>query len=194
MNKQDYAIIACLIFIIGSVGFLFFKLHPVSVGQILSWSPAQGETEGVMVKVKQQKRPTTVLVTSAPAANAENDDTLFNRLAADPKSQKITMIDVIGSNTSGIAYFLRENGKLFVTAQANMPDAPEGEYFQAWLMKETPRRYYVPLGKLKHNGIGKFISNTALDSDYADFNTMIITLEKNDDKLPERFVMQGSVQ
>jgi hypothetical protein len=104
------------------------------------------------------------------------------------------MKDVIGSNTSGTAYLLRENGKLFVTAIANMPDAPEGEYFQAWLMKENPRRYYVPLGKLSHFGIGKFITNTALDSDYADFNAVIITLEKNDDKLPERFVMQGTAQ
>lgn len=194
MNKQDIAIVACLLFIAAAGGFLYFKLNPVTIHEILSWSPqsSEGETEGVMVKVKEQKRQ-IAMVTSAPA-NTDTDDTLFTRLAADPNAKKIEMKDVIGSNTSGTAYLLRENGKLFVTAKANMPDAPAGNYFQAWLMKENPRRYYVPLGKLSHFGVGKFISNTALDSDYQEFNTLIITLEKSDDKLPERFVMQGSVQ
>jgi hypothetical protein len=194
MNKQDFAIGCCLLFIVGTAGFVYFKLHPFTVHELLTWSPQQGETEGVMVNVKPQKRTSPAIVTTAPVGSTENDDTLFNRLANDPKSKKVEMKDVIGSNTSGTAYLLRENGKLFVTAIANMPDAPEGEYFQAWLMKENPRRYYVPLGKLSHFGIGKFITNTALDSDYADFNAVIITLEKNDDKLPERFVMQGTAQ
>lgn len=183
MTKQDIAIAACLLFIVGTGGYVYLQLYPLPFMN-------KEETKGVHIKGASQGSP---ISNTAPQNNppGERDDTLYNRLAADTNAQKVLLIDVIGSNTSGIAYVLRENGKMFVSILANMPNAPDNGFYQAWLMKETPRRFYVPLGKLTTYDPGQFVTNTSLDVDYPDFKTVIITLEQHDDRQPERPVMRG---
>ncbi len=187
MNLQDKLIAGCGVFIVGVVAFAAYH-HFIT--------PDTGSALGA------KARPTPRIVRpSGGAGNAsdskailDKDKQLYEQLAQDSKAKKFGLTDVIGSNTYGEGFYFRGGGKLYVGAKLHMPEAPEGTVHQAWLMKELPRKQYVPLGRPQIIGSGQFLVAKTITPSYPEFDTIVITLEAQEDMTPERVVMQGKFE
>ncbi len=187
MELQDKLIAGCGIFILVVAAFVGYH-HFIT--------PDSADTLGA------NARPTPRIVRpSGGAANTgdtkailEKDKKLYEQLAQDPKAQKFGLADVIGSNTYGEGFYFRGGGKLYIGASLNMPEAPSGTVHQAWLMKELPRKQFVPLGRPQILGKGQFLVAKTITPSYPEFDTIVITLETVEDKTPERVVMQGKLE
>lgn len=186
MEKQDMLITGCAVFIlvvISYVGYTFYFANP------------QGETKGAATKPTPRiVRPSGFRVQPTTAKHIlDKDKNLYNQMANDPKSTKFGLSDVIGSNTSGEGFYLRGGGKLYIGMKLNMPAPGEGQAVQAWLMKELPRKQYVPLGRPQIIGDGQYLVAKTITPSYPEFDTIVITLETEEDMTPERVIMQGKM-
>jgi len=187
MSVIDKLITACAFFVVGVVAFIGYH-HFVT--------PDSGDSLGA------KARPTPRIVrplggaakSGDPKAILDKDKQLYEQLSQDLKAKQFVLTDVIGSNTSGNGFYFRGGGKLYVGAEVNMPEAPEGTIHQAWLMKELPRKQYVPLGRPQILGTGKFLVAKTITPSYPEFDMIVITLEATEDMTPERVVMQGKIE
>jgi hypothetical protein len=187
MTLVDKLLAGCCIFVLGVAGFIGY--HAVFVS-------SDGQTKGVTIKptpriVYGQKSEGTSGGTSKVIL--DKDKKLYDQLENDPKATKFQLTDVIGSNTYGKGAYYRGGGKLYIGMELNMPSPPEGHVHQVWLMKELPRKQFVPMGRPQILGEGKYLSAKTITPDYPEFTKIIVTLEATEDMTPERVVMQGDI-
>lgn len=184
MNKVDILLAGCCIFVLGVVGYIGYYNVFVS---------SHGQTKGATTK------PTPKIVYGQKAETGtakvilDKDKKLYDQLVNDPKSIKFQLNDIIGSNTYGKGAYYRGGGKLYLGMELNMPNPPEGYVHQVWLLKELPRKQYVPMGRPQILGEGKFLSAKTITPDYPEFTKIVVTLESTEDMTPERVVMQGDI-
>lgn len=101
---------------------------------------------------------------------------------------KAELKDVSGGNGSAIATRDFSNNLFTHMVLADLPDAPEGSSYQAWLVKgET----YMPTGLLRYAKGGYLLEFTSA-TDYSDYDKVMVTLEKVIDSTPETTVLEGS--
>lgn len=189
MEKQDILLFGCLLFLAG--------LGVVAGGYYLQHSGRLGQIQGVMATPTPTPRKKYVVI-NKPKENVKQvmdaGKNLYNRLAAEPQAKQVTLIDVIGSNTSASGYYLRTAGKLYVALKVNVPTAEKGTGYEGWLIQEYPRRKFVSLGQLEEDGPGAYLLATTISPTYPDFPTIVITLEEKMDRTPERYVLQGTLE
>lgn len=186
MNKVDLVLIVCCIFVLGVAGYLgYYKMFIAE--------PA--DSKGIVAKPSPRVAGVANKIQPTVAKHIlDKDIALFAQLETDSKATGFGLYDIIGSNTYGNGHFYRGGGKLYLGIKLFMPDPPEDHIHQVWLMKEYPRKQYVPLGRPQILGTGEFLVAKTITPDYEGFNKVIVTLEKTEDMNPERVVMEGILE
>lgn len=111
----------------------------------------------------------------------------------DKDSKKALLTDVRGGSFSGKAFVLRKDNKLSYTASGNLPDPQEGTFYEGWFVKKGTADY-ISTGKLDKQKDGSYEVSFSSDNLYPDYNFIVITLEKTDDKKPETHILEGTLE
>ncbi len=97
-----------------------------------------------------------------------------------------------GSGTANRDY----NGKTFVhLVVAQLPDPASGKFYEGWLVKKQPTLTFISTGKLEKEGGDDFVLLFTSETDYSDYNDVVITEETESlglDGKPEAHVLEGS--
>ena len=108
--------------------------------------------------------------------------------------EKAQLKDVIGGDALGIATRNYENGTFVHVVLADLPNPEEGFYYEGWLVrgKEGDDDFdYISTGKMRL-AKGGYLLEFESSTDYLDYQEVVITLEKTEDNLPEKHVLEGT--
>lgn len=108
--------------------------------------------------------------------------------------EKAQLEDVTGGDALGIATRNDENGVFVHVVLADLPDLEEGSFYEGWLIrgKEGDDDFdYVSTGKMRL-GKGGYLLEFESSTDYFSYQEVVITLEKTEDNLPEKHVLEGT--
>lgn len=146
------------------------------------------------------KRNKTLQVISTPIPSVEKKlESSFN-FTIPEDVDKAELKDVSGGTGSGIAtrkFVPTERGK---TAQfshmvlADLPDPLAGTFYEGWLVRGKegdPNFDYLFTGKMRI-AKGGYLLEFNSTKDYSDYKGVVVTLEKVDDKKPEKHILEGS--
>lgn len=123
----------------------------------------------------------------------ENQD-LLDDLINDPNSLSGTLEDVSGGNSSGIAYVLRKDGKLWHTVNANLPEPPLGTVYEGWLVNKTPALAFFSTGLLEKQDNGAYTLSYTNQSPFFGYDEVVVTIESEVDEIPEEHILEGVVK
>ncbi|MFW5703704.1 MAG: anti-sigma factor [Patescibacteria group bacterium] len=215
MNKQDIIITAIIFFIVIAAGGSYVYLRWLSPQQISVSNNAQDGGESNTGAVSDIDDPADMFVGSnedvdddvqdAPDRStegaegmrkmhdAEDDETLEDRIKDDPDVLKAELVDVTGGSSSGTAYVLRKDGQLFHTVTARLPEPEGDDFYEGWLVKQLPRLTFFSTGRMRQLSDGRYFLALNADEEYPDFDQVVITIETVDDGEPERHVIEGTV-
>ena len=88
------------------------------------------------------------------------------------------------------------NGTNFVhLVIAQLDDPSEGKFYEGWLVKKEPTLTFISTGKLKRGDEGDFALLFNSETDYSDYNDVVITEETESlglDNNPETHILEGS--
>ena len=101
---------------------------------------------------------------------------------------KAELRDVMGTTSSGIATRKYETGLFTHEILVDLPDPDGGEFYEGWLVKEGDVVYTGKFRVAK----GGYVLEYSNTKDLSDYNEVVVTLEKKDDKLPETHVLEGN--
>ncbi len=132
-----------------------------------------------------------------PAADSisietEPERTLEDRIKENENTVEVILNDVSGGNSEGTAYILREDGEIFHTVTARLPDLEQGEFYEGWLVDQFPRVAFFSTGKMEQLRDGRYFLSFNGEEEYPDFTQVVITIEQVDDQQPERHVLEGN--
>jgi hypothetical protein len=108
--------------------------------------------------------------------------------------QKAELKDVSGGTGSGLATRNYEGGKFTHAVLADLPDPEAGAFYQGWLVrgKEEDANYaYISTGGFSI-AKGGFMLEFESSTDYSDYTAVVVTLERVNDRTPEKHVLEGS--
>lgn len=136
----------------------------------------------------RRPRPSLQVPQSSPSVE-EKIEEAFN-LEIPEDVDKADLRDVSGGDSSGIATRKFEAGKFTHTVLADLPAPAPGTFYEGWLVKGTS---FFSTGKMRI-AKGGYLLEFKSSVDYSDYNKVVITLEKVDDKKPETHILEGSFQ
>lgn len=108
-------------------------------------------------------------------------------------AEKAELKDVANVNGTAIATRSWENNRYSATVLADLPD-PESGFYQVWIGRggaTDANTTFVSLGRMrvaKGGWMVEFQSNT----NYSDYDTVIVTQESTSDSRPEKHILEGS--
>lgn len=103
--------------------------------------------------------------------------------------------DVTGGDSSGTAYILRKDSKLYHVVEAQLPSLEDGSVYEGWLVDKTKSNAFFSSGVMKPSGIeGLYTLSFESENSYSDYNFVVITKEKNVDEKPETHILEGLVK
>lgn len=108
--------------------------------------------------------------------------------------ERAELSDVSGGTGSGLATRKFGEGKFSHTVLADLPDPTAGSFYQGWLVRgkpEDPDFSIISTGKLRI-AKGGYLLEFESRKDYSDHKSVVVTLEKKDDKKPETHILEGS--
>jgi hypothetical protein len=108
--------------------------------------------------------------------------------------EKAELADVTGGTASGIASRKYESGNFSHAVLADLPDPEEGGFYEGWLVrgKEGDANFaYISTG-IMSLAKGGYMLEFGSATDYSDYSRVVITLEKVNDKKPEKHILEGS--
>lgn len=114
-------------------------------------------------------------------------------------SSIVTLTDVAGSGATGIATRRITSGNVFHSINADLPDPVEGEFYKAWILRNSAE--VLPLGRMSKgtNQNYTFENNFSFDAanpSFIDFNelhnTIVVSREFLDDNFMETQILQGN--
>ena len=156
----------------------------VVIGVIWLLMAMQTGSQTEEVETEEEKVTTPVPTPSATATPVPEE-------AGSSRVETTTITDVTGGESQGTATRLAEEGKDFThSVEATLPDLPEGEFYEGWLVKEDDSAF-ISTGKMTKSGSDytlDFISAT----NYQDYPKVVITREKVDDEQPETHILEGT--
>ena len=103
--------------------------------------------------------------------------------------EKSELSDVSGGYASGFATRKYEDGKFTHTILADLPDAPEGSYYQGWLKESDDKLISTGRMKLEKGG---YMLEFQSSKDYSSYSKVIVSLEKKLSSKPEKNILEGS--
>jgi len=115
----------------------------------------------------------------------------LDMIQRDPDTQIAPLIAVDGSNSSGAAYKLFKNGKLYHAVMASMPDPQEGNVYEGWLVQPSPLQFFST-GVMEKNENNVWVLEYSTDNEYPSYTKVIITEETIIDPIPETHIIEGS--
>jgi hypothetical protein len=116
--------------------------------------------------------------------------TIFDIVLADNNSEIIELSAVDGSDSSGEAYRLIRDGKLYHIVIADLPEPPEGNKYEGWLVYPDPLEFFST-GVMEKNDQGQWTLEYVGDSDSLKNYRATITLETIIDGIPEKHIIEG---
>ena len=88
------------------------------------------------------------------------------------------------------------NGTNFVhMVIAKLDESAEGKFYEGWLVKKEPTVTFISTGKLAKEGGEEYVLLFTNETDYSDYNDVVITEETESlglDNNPETHVLEGS--
>ena len=166
------------LFIIGLAIVLFFMA--------IIWFRKSGKDE-----VVENVEETSVVVDVKELHSEEEDDEPEKRRA----KESISLYDVRGGSSGGIATREVDDYQFIHTVVANMPEIPEEstDFYEGWLVREHPFDFFST-GSMDLNADGTYalIWEGRKEQDFWDYNKVVITIEPDDgDPAPAGHVIEG---
>jgi hypothetical protein len=112
----------------------------------------------------------------------------FPGLTIPSNADKTSLTDVSGGTGAGETFRTYQDGKFALTIAADLPTPQAGYFYQGWIKKDSD---YVSVGKLEL-AKGGYLLDFSSDTNYSDYNSVIVTSEKVNDKNPETHLLEGS--
>lgn len=108
--------------------------------------------------------------------------------------ERADLNDVSGGTGSGIATRKYESGRFTHALLADLPDPVPGTFYEGWLVrgKEGEANFaFISTGRM---GVAKggYLLEFTSSTDYSAYNGVVVTLERVDDKKPEKHILEGS--
>jgi hypothetical protein len=153
----------------------------------------------VAVFLIRRRQAANVLTNSSPLPTPvsqfqQNLQTNFG-ITVPPTAVKADMKDVSGGNQVGLTTEDKTTSNEHTyTVIANLEDPASGSFYEAWLVRGKPGdANYEPvsLGKLTV-AKGGWLVNYTTAKDLSDHKTIWITLEKTNDQVPEKHILEGA--
>jgi hypothetical protein len=99
--------------------------------------------------------------------------------------------DVVGQNSLGMGFVLRENGRLYHEVEAVLPSLEGNNFYEGWLVQQQPELKFISTGIMDHEASGNFGIIFESDDQYEGYNFVVITLETIKDATPEKHILEG---
>jgi hypothetical protein len=129
--------------------------------------------------------------TTGPSRGDEEEVHVADIFASEnPASLSATLTAVDGSNSSGTAYRLSENGMLYHSVTATMPDPAAGNSYEGWLVQPTPLDFFST-GIMEKNAQGQWQLVYSAEETYPSHLRVVITEETIIDATPEEHIIEG---
>lgn len=210
MNKQDIAIavISVIVIIIGVISYLIYRNVPgegIKVENTLDKQESETnlppqtnespDTESVQSSTSDQSNPDIETV----SLRGEKVTNLTNELQSHPDTLTASLTDVTNGTSGGTGLILRENNELKHTVIADLPELEGLQFYEGWLVQQSPRLQFFSTGKMEKREDGSFgLSFITEDPNttepFPTYNFVVITLEEVDDGQPERHIIEGQAQ
>lgn len=102
---------------------------------------------------------------------------------------------VEGTTGSGAAYLARTSNKLEHLVTATLPEPEAGKFYEGWLVKtgSNPPEF-TSTGKMFKTPEGQWRLEYVTDEAFDGYNSIVITVEQDDDGQPETHVLEGVVK
>ncbi len=97
-------------------------------------------------------------------------------IANNPQTLSVTLEDVTGGNSYGTAYILRENGVLYNTVTATLPDPADNYFYEGWLVTEGTNPEFFSTGEMTKNVNGEYVLNYESNDLSEGYTKVVITL------------------
>ncbi len=147
---------------------------------------------GAVFFFRRQKKGPELPITPPPSVEDKIEKSFNIELPDDV--DKATLKDVSGGDSSGISTRKYANGKFTHTALADLPDPDSGEFYEGWLVRGNPGEAnfsFISTGKMRV-AKGGWLLEFQSSKDFSDYKMVVVTLEKVDDKKPEKHILEGS--
>lgn len=136
-----------------------------------------------------RRNPTVPQSSFSPAPTTSIESQLEDALRVDVPDdvEKAELKSVSGVTATALATRKWANNRFEATVLADLPNLESG-FYQAWIVKDNT---FISLGRMriaKGGWIVEFQSNT----NYSDYNNVIVTQETTADNQPEKRVVEGS--
>lgn len=111
-------------------------------------------------------------------------------------SNSITLRDLSGIGYSGTAHRSIIENYFFRSIHANLPDPTEGQFYQVWIGNSQDE--FIPIGSLYKDVVQRysFVEGSEPETEILSFadmrNTIVISLESQDDGVMETKLLEGT--
>lgn len=153
--------------------------------------PGQQTDEPTILPSADQEAGAEAAPSDSIVIETEPELTLEDRIIENENTVEVALTDVSGGNAEATAYILRENGEIFHTVSARLPEPEQGEFYEGWLVRPFPRVSFFSTGKMQQLRDGRYFLSFNGEEEYPDFTEVVITIEAVDDQQPERHVLEG---
>jgi hypothetical protein len=120
----------------------------------------------------------------------EPSPTLLSQLQKSTETEEASLKAVDGSDSSGMAYRLFENGKFKHAVVADMPEPAPGSVYEGWLVQPDPLNFFST-GVMEKNEEGLWVLEFTANQAYPDYFRVVITEETIVDEIPEIHIIEG---
>lgn len=119
------------------------------------------------------------------------ENSIITKIFNDENSQVAILEAVDDSASSGSAYRLASDGKLYHAVIATMEAPQEGNVYEGWLVQPSPLKF-ISTGVMRNPEIGVWVIEYTADNEYPSYTKVVITEETIVDATPERHIIEGS--
>lgn len=108
--------------------------------------------------------------------------------------ETISLIDVTGGESTGIATRVIDDGVYKHTVKATIPDLEEGYFYEGWLVSQSPFHFFST-GDMVTISTGEYVLEWygEFGETYSGYTDVVITIEPDDgDPAPADHILEGS--
>jgi len=91
-------------------------------------------------------------------------------------TQKITLVDVTGGNSTGLASRIYENGIFDLVVLADLPQPSNSNYYNVYLIKQDESQDTILAGTMTQTK-GGYLLEFQSGTDYSDYSTLVVSLQ-----------------
>jgi len=124
-----------------------------------------------------------IIFTGASCSTTQTNDEMLRETAE--------LFSVNNFDGSGVATRSFIGGEFNHIVTAELDDPTDGSFYEGWLIREPKAGDFFSTGKMEKVGSEYFLEYMS-GKNYPDHNTVVITLEQNDDGEPEEHILEGT--